>query len=197
MEAFIRSLDNMKQACVIKDPSYWNVVLEEGETPLVIQDQWSVGVRTKEGFTIRLRFMDVKPYMCCINGYVSLPRGLHLESWIRENPSYDDMSYYVGTPMELTYFEFSTLEYGWDHAHSYDAKLDVPLAQQPEKQVSGPVQVLEEARSFIRGIMTKENEIIQGKKREQMGTIEEDLMKEALHPKRVEAWVEQEFDPFE
>jgi len=197
MEAFISSLENMKQKCVLQDPSYWDVVLEEGETPLETQDRSSVRVRTKEGFTIRLRFMDMKPYMCCINGYVSLPRGLHLESWIQENPSYDEMNYYVPVPAELTYFELDALEYGWDHAHAYDANLGVPLHQQPQKQVSGPVQVLEEARSFIRGIMTKENEIVQRKKQEQMEVLREDLMKEALHPRRVEAWVGQEFDPFE
>jgi hypothetical protein len=56
--------------------------------------------------------------------------------------------------------------------------------------------VLEEARSFIRSIMAKEDNIIQEKKQEQMGILTEDLMKAAVHPKRVEAWVEQGFDPF-
>lgn len=195
MEAVLK---NMKQKCAIQDDLYWNVVLEKGETPVAMQDPLSVGLRTDEGFTITLRLMDRKPFMCCINGYVSLPRGLFLESWIQENPSYDDMNYSgIPIPAELTYFEISALEYGWDHGHSYDANLGFPLNQQLLKQVSGPVQVLEEARSFIRAIMTKENEILQHKKQEQMEVLREDLMKKAWHPTRIARWVDQEFDPFE
>lgn len=193
------ALKNMKQKCAIQDDLYWNVVLEKGETPLAMQDPLVVRVRTEEGFTVTLRLMDRKPFMCCINGYVSLPPGLHLESWIQENPSYDDMNYHpdIPVPVELTYFRLDTLEYGWDHGHSYDANLGFPLEQQLLKQVSGPVQVLDEARSFIRGIMTKENEILQHKKQEQMEVLREDLMKKAWHPKRIAMWVDQEFDPFE
>jgi hypothetical protein len=99
--------------------------------------------------------------------------------------------------IELTYSYPKKVQYGWDHAHSYDANLGIPEVLQVQKKVSGPVQVLEEARSFISQVMTKENEIIRGKKRERMASIEEDLMKEAWHPRRVKAWVEQGFDPFE
>ena len=202
-EAFYKSLEDMKRGCLsdYHSPEYWNVVLEEGESPLPSSGGYTntneVKLRTKEGFVITLRFMDMKPYMCNINGYLSLPRGLHLESWIKNNPYYEDLTYYLDLiTMELTSGSAEKLEYGWDHAHAYDAKLCVPMAQQLQKQVSGPVQVLEEARSFIRSIMAKEDNIIQEKKQEQMGILTEDLMKAAVHPKRVEAWVEQGFDPF-
>jgi hypothetical protein len=200
MENFQKSLANMKRACLpeFQGPEYWNVVLEEGETPLSsVSNATEISLRTKEGFIIKIRLMDMKPYMCNINGYLSLPRGLHLESWLKDNPSYEDLNYHLyNMKVELTYGSAKDLEYGWDHAHAYDANLGVPMAQQFQKQVSGPVQVLEEARFLIRSIMDKENEILQKKKKEQMGVLEEDLMKMAVHPKRVESWVKQGFDPF-
>jgi hypothetical protein len=197
-EEFDRSLERMKQACVIQDPCYWDVELEEGETPLAPLDPLSINLRTKEGFIVTVCLMDAKPFMCNLNCYVFLPRGLHMEPWIKENPSYEAMQDYLEMyDIELTYSYRKEVQYGWDHGHSYDANLGIPQVLQVQKKVSGPVQVLEEARSFIHQVMTKENEIIRGKKRERMASIEEDLIKKVLHPDRVKAWVEQGFDPFE
>jgi hypothetical protein len=168
MDNFQQSLNKMKRACLqdFHGPEYWNVVLEEGETPLSSDSSATeISVSTKEGFIIKIRLMDRKPYMCNINGYLSLPHGLHFESWLKDNPSYDDLNDHLcNMKVELTYGSAKDLEYGWDHAHDYDANLGVPMAQQFQKKVSGPVQVLEEARFLIRSIMDKENEILQGKK---------------------------------
>jgi hypothetical protein len=197
-EDFHNTLANMKRACLsdFHDPKYWNVVLEDGET-ILPSEGVEIRLLTKDGFVIMLRFMDRKPFMCNFNGYLLLPRGLHLEQWLQENPCYEDLSYYLDNmEIDLTYGSVKHLKYGWDHAHFYDAKLCIPMSQQVEKRISGPVQVLEEARSLIRCIMSKENDIIQEKKQEQMSIIKEDLIKAALHPKRIEAWVNHGFESF-
>jgi hypothetical protein len=159
----------------------------------------SLEIRTRDGFLIRLRFGNFPPYQCHFNGYVMLPLGLHMEPWLQETRfDYDHMQYFIHLDhhIELTYRNPETRCFGWDHGHSYDANLSIPAAQQPHTVVSGPVQVLQEAREFIQHVRDKENEILQNKKREQFLHLEKELIEMTCHPTRIAAWADQEFDPF-
>jgi len=198
-------IQRMKQQCVIQDAEYFDVKLEDGET--VMECTGSAGlyehrrqflVRTKEDFIIRVTLNNWGGPMY-FNGYVTVPSTLyHLTAWALDNPGYDDMNYAADLGVELTFCE--GLEYGWDHAHMWDASLGRSLASQPHKHASGPVQVLAEARGVIVAMMAAEHRMCLQKmdaKREEMDTIREELMMKACHPRRIAAWCEVEFDAFE
>lgn len=195
MNVFNDCLQRMKQRCVIQDPEYWDVQLIEGETPIAPEcDYETLTLTTKEGFLITIKQMVRGFGPIFFNGYVSIPSGLHhLRTWIHDNPSYDDMNYNLDIGVEFTDFNIRKLEYGWDHAHGWDADLGKPLASQNNKRVSGPVQVLEEARGVVRAIMSKE----MSDKRQEIELIREELMMKACHPKRIAVWTAAGFDPFE
>lgn len=195
----------MKEKCLIKNEEYWNIRLEEGEVPIPKGCNENVlSVRTKEGFVIRITFRYIESFMTYFNGYVSVPSSsalFHLGSWIEEHPSYDDMNYFIDANVELTFFDPTRKEYGWDHAHAFDANLNRPLTSQlnSHKLVTGPVQILEEARSLIASMMTAERRLIREimeEKRSRTEIIREELMMKSCHPKRIAAWSEQGFEPF-
>jgi hypothetical protein len=56
--------------------------------------------------------------------------------------------------------------------------------------------MLDDARTIIKAIMTRNTDIIMDKKRQEMELIREELMIKACHPKRIAAWVEVGFDSF-
>jgi NAD(P)H-flavin reductase len=108
------------------------------------------------------------------------------------------MNYEVDLPVELTYFELSNLTYGWDHFHGHDADLFQSRDNQPDSCIiSGPVQVLDEARQIIKQFQAKNTMIMMELKHAQVESIREELMQKACHPRRIRAWVEQGFDPFD
>ena len=194
-------LQRMKQQCAIRDAKYWDVKLEEGEILTTCNEKF-FSIRTKDGFKIRIEFMNRGFGPVFFNGYVSLPSTpnlYHLTNWACDNPSYDYMNYEVDLNVEFTYCDETMLEYGWDHAHCWDADFGRPLSSQEEQHPSGPVQVLEEARGVITGMKVKEKRLILQKideKLEIMDTIREELMMETCHPRRVAAWAAAGYDPF-
>jgi len=200
----IDMIEIMKNMCAIQDDAYWDVKLEDGERwvdsldPDPDSKTICLEIRTRDGFLIRLRFGYFPPYQCHFNGYVVLPLGLHMEPWLQQNRfDYHEMQYCIHLHhIELTYGNAETRCFGWDHGHFYDANLSIAAALQPHKVVSGPVQVLQEAREFIQHVRDKENEILENKKREQFRVLEKELIEMTCHPTRIAAWVEQEFDPF-
>jgi len=195
------NLQQMKQRCVIKDPEYWNVELKEGEITTGSNNK-TLTLRTKDGFGIRIVLHNLGFGPSFFNGYVSLPSTMavhHLTTWIRDNPGYDDLNYTLAINVELTYSDERMKEYGWDHAHYWDADFRRPLASQPQKHASGPVQVLEEARGVIAAMKEFENTLRRqaiDRKQEEIDIIREELMMNTCHPRRIAAWAEQEFDPF-
>ena len=103
----------------------------------------------------------------------------------------------MGTKVELDHSNMDQEDiYKWKKERYHDALMSFPLALQPNKRVSGPVQVMEEARDIIKTVMAAESELRMNKKREMTETIREELMMNACHPKRVAMWAEQGFDPF-
>ena len=190
-----KKLDIMRSVCAIKDPEYWDLSLQASEELVGESVKADISIRTKDDYTITLKFMP----MGWINGYIRLPPAVHLASWIKTQPhySYDEMNYERNLPVELTYFELSDMTFGWDHAHGWDANLFIPMSSQPDKTVSGFVQVLDEARKVVDEFRAKESSIKMELKQQQTETIREELMKTACHPKRIAAWLAQGFDPFE
>jgi len=197
-------LQQMKDRCVIKDADYWNVELKEGEITIKNNNR-TLYLITEEGFGIRIVFQYWGGPLY-FNGYVSLPSTSvvhHLTQWIIDNPGYDNMNYGLALNVELTYSNEKNekmKEYGWDHAHYWDADFGKPLASQPHKHPSGPVQVLEEARAVIQAMKVFENSLrrqAMDRKQEEMEIIREELMMKACHPRRIALWAEQGFDPFE
>ena len=218
---FFQKMHEMRDMCIIKDAQYWNIEFKKDEKPIDSiksiesmeimenrenngdifydeacdkEDKEVLDIITDDGFNIRLRFLFDPPFQCHFNGYVTLPHHLHLHQF---NSSIieeiDNMNY---LKVGLSYWNIRCSKYGWDHGHMRDAKLCVSQSSQGSKYVSGPVQVLEEARSFIDAIRTKNNEIIKEKKTIEMGIIREELMMKACHPQRMAKWIEHDFDPF-
>ena len=156
-------LDQMKHRCIIKDDDYWKLELKNGDT-FTHSDATTLLFRTKEGFTIRIFYINWGIGPTYFNGYVSIPSTpefTHLISWINDNPHYDDLTENLRLKVQLTFKE--GLEYGWDHAHGWDADLGKPLAFQVHKQASGPIQVYDEARGVIESMIKFNNELLRQK----------------------------------
>jgi len=202
-EIFMRNLESARSKCVIRDPEYWEITFKDNETPMETAsgrlrgDATTMCIRTKDGYQIVIRPLFMGTYKAWFNGYVTIPIDSPLMDWVRENPSYDDMNYEIDTGVELTYFDLADRQFGWDHGHGHDADFLKSRASQADFIISGPVQVLEEARYLIEAFKEKERILLMEKKHEEMEIIREELMMKACHPRRVATWTEQGFDPFE
>jgi hypothetical protein len=182
MNSFNDALQQMMEICTIKDPEYWDIKLLDGETSIASDDN-TLKLCTKENVVITIKLHYLVPYNCYFTGHVTLPPTLyHL---VNVNN--------INVDLKFTHFQPMKSTYGWSHAHDNDAHLLLPLSIQPNKHVSGPVQVLNEARCVIKAMM----ETMMEKKREEMDLIGEELMMKTCHPKRIAVWIEHGFDPFE
>jgi hypothetical protein len=188
-DTFVKNLRWMKEQCLINDAIYWNVELKEGEVPIAVEcNDRSLQLRTKEGFLINIDIVN-DYFRCFLKGSIELPSGSYLASWLYKHARYEALNVYV------PFFKTNVLHwkdnniYGWDHAsHAIDASLSTSSVDS-DKRISGPVQVLQEARQVITALMMKESEL-------RMHIMREELMMKTCHPKRVAAWTEQGFDPF-
>lgn len=205
MEALKTTLEDMKSWCFHQQDRYWNLVdqLTPNETPvdLLYTDYTDytmcIVLKTKESFEIKIALQN-SIFRTHFNGYVKLPREMHPDviRWLNEN--FEEFENNLN--MEITYHDAERNVFGWDHGHFNDACLIKPLPQdrshEPDKYISGPVQVLEEARDFIKKVLYRENEIMCRKKQEEMRMIEEELMAKAVSPERVEKWLNEDFEMF-
>lgn len=194
-QIFYRNLETLKSWCAIDDNKYWNISLQDDETTVDTNSNLNLCIETCDGYGITIKPNFMGNVHGCINGYVRIPKHVHLMDWVRRNPSYDDMNYYADLPVELTFFDLLNSTFGWDHMHCYDADLFKLESQQPDKTVSGPVQVLEEARKVVAEFRAKDQDIKMALKHAEVGTIREELMMKTCHPHRIAAWTEQGFDP--
>jgi hypothetical protein len=190
-ELLHKKLEAIESACDVKGRDYWDLILTNSESYIYTATPDFV-IHTNDGYVITLKFMP----MGYLNGYVNIPAYSHLASWVKDNASYDDMNHEISLPVELTYFNLSDLAFGWDHAHGWDANLYLSLTSQPTKTVSGPVQVLDEARNVIEKFREKDSLLKMELKQAQTDTIKEELMKTVCHPKRIAVWLAQGFEPF-
>ena len=195
------SLCRMKGWCAIQDNRYWNVELEKGEVFDVIASRFGklLVFSTKDGYKIDVRFHT--SHGAYFNGYVTIPEYIRAFG-MDPDQLYQYQGYGTGLVV-WNHFNFSqeiTFSHqgiiGWDHHHSQDGNLFLPLADQTNKHITGPVQVMEEAREFIHEIKRLEEEMKKQKTRERMSRIEEELIQRTCHPQRIEKWLEQGFDPF-
>lgn len=195
---FMRGVAALQKRCRVVDDAYWNLEPLLQKHPEICKirfdDLSTLEFSTREGFCVRI--VKVESFGCYFNGYVSVPAAFPfvLEALVS---SHDEWEFQcrsgvgVGT-VELTYKSGSTI--GWDHAHGFDANLLYPGHLQPEKRISGPVQVLEEALSVIEDLHNAEEMARRQKKKEMMILLTEDLMRAAWHPRRVRWWVEKGMD---
>jgi len=188
-DTFQKNLRWMKQQCLIKNAEYWSVDPRAGdEVPIAPRgNDRSLCLCTKEGFIITISICN-NYYRCHLEGSIELPPCFYLSSWLTQHAKYEALNIYVPfLTIDVPYWKGDNT-YGWDHAnYALDANLALPEASQPvNKCVSGPVQVLEEARQIITAVMMKESEL-------RMNVIREELMMKACHPRRIAAWTEQGF----
>jgi hypothetical protein len=192
---FRKLIETIRSNFAIKDSKYWTVTLQDGESA-VDNKHFNICITTYDGYNITIKPVFIARHRGCMNGYVQIPYYTHLSEWVQNNPSYDDMNYSTDLPVELTFFDELEQTFGWDHMHSYDADLLKSEAEQPEELVSGPVQVLEEARKVIAKFREKDDEIKMKLKQAHVDHIREELMMKTCHPRRIGVWVAQGFDPF-
>ena len=188
------SLRRMKASCAIQDNRYWKIELEKGDCFDIAASKFGkiMVFTTKDGFKIDLRFQT--GHAAYFNGYVTIPEyilalGLDPHRWST------NIWNTIHFSQPITFSHRGTV--GWDHYHSYDGNLFQPLADQTNKHIIGPVQVMEEAREFIREIKRLEEEMKKQKIREHMSRIEEELIQRTCHPRRIGKWLEQGFDAFD
>ena len=189
VDTFQKNLRWIQRQCLIKDTLYWNMELEEGEVPVSpgCNDR-SLRLCTKEGFIINIS-LNNNYYSYYLDGYIKLPSSLHLTSWLNKHAKYEALNIYVPfIEIDVPHFKGEN-KYGWDHANPvFNANLAVP-SQKDDKRISGPVQVLDEARQIITAVMMRESEF-------RMDILREELMMKACHPTRIATWIEQDFNPF-
>jgi hypothetical protein len=110
-----------------------------------------------------------------------------------------------GLPIDSEiHFRVQQNVYAWNYGHTHlDANLSLPVSTQfipgtdRLKQVSGPVQVMEDVRQMIHTLNSRESMLRAEKKYVMTQQIKEDLMMKTCHPKRIAQWSHQGFDPFE
>ena len=142
--------EQMRHRCDIQDTEYWDVKLEEEEEMVPSEecsfDSWSFCVRDKAGFVTTVLFQKND---CFFRARITVPSTFG-------PPDFQEMPATVGSPYWTARSQpTEQLFVGWDHHGQGDARLSMPLATQPGKRVSGPVQVLDEARYVIRAMMVK------------------------------------------
>lgn len=123
----------------------------------------------KNGFTIQIvRMTCGSDYMddqsLWLNGYVMIPPSMKLYDWAIARPDYWEIQEELDSimasslPLEITLGNEHPTNgcyvLGWDHNHIYDANLARPMSEQRRGSienllVSGPPQILQEAREMI------------------------------------------------
>lgn len=189
-----RATSALQKRCRIVDDAYWDLgdVLRKHPEIFSVRfnDFSTLAFSVEDGF--RVHIVKVESFGCYFNGYVSIPSNLpFVHDALASSCDEWEFQYRTGVGMgtvELTYISGSTI--GWDHAHGFDANLLYPAHLQPEKKISGPVQVLEEALSIIQDLKKAEETARRQKKKEEMAILTEDLMRAAWHPARVLRWIE-------
>ena len=191
MDIFRTRLEIMKSKCVHhQDDRYWNILdnLTPNENPRENLDKTStwncLELETKDGFHIKIIFWYMPPYHTHFKGFVKLPSSIHpvVKRWIDTRWNRDS-------------FDLDPI-YKWDHGTREDACLLQPILPDGPDKISGPVQVLEEAREVIKWVLFVEQEIMCRKKQQETRMIEEELMARAVSPERVEKWVNEGFEMF-
>jgi len=197
-ETFRKNLQWMKEMCVIRDATFWDMKLQDGETPFSpAGNEKSLCLQTVHGFRITIRVSCIFSNPRYLIGTLQLPPHFLFTSWLRTNAFYEALCIYAPTLTVDVHHVYGDM-YEWRHEnYTYDANMALPLSGQFTpgtngtvlKHVSGPVQILEEARNIMTAVMMKESQL-------KMDRIREEFMMKAFHPQRILKWEEQGFDSF-
>ena len=191
-ETFRRNLKWMQQQCNIKNPEYWDLKLEKGET--MMSPDWNLRciqiLNSDFVITIKLEMGTSRRYL---HTSVQVPHYFFIDKEEK------------GLPIDSEiHFRVQQNVYAWNYGHTHlDADLSLPVSTQfipgtdRLKQVSGPVQVMEDVRQMIHTLKSRESMLRGEKKYFMTQHIKEDLMMKTCHPKRIAQWVHQGFEPFE
>ena len=191
-ETFRRNLKWMQQKCSVLDAEYWDLKLKEGETIISPPRNEKSITLHKDDFIITIKGVGSGfPRYFCGSIQVNEFFNVELDSTLQtlQTIPYENREAKGGRDSL----------YEWNH-NDKDTEVDfsLPLRSDTQfiqgtdrlKRVSGPVQILDEARQIIHAIKRE-------KKRCLTESIREELMMKTCHPKRMAAWVHQGFDPFQ
>jgi len=138
-------LQETRRRCAIQNAKYWDVKLEDGETPVASDSETMLcRLHTGDGFLV-----EVELGRRCFYVHVTLPEGFHHEDL-------DNWDMYDGT-LE---FSISKHKYSWCYRDDYYVDLFRPgWAQElhPGQKTAGPVQMLDDARGFIGELRAKKH----------------------------------------
>lgn len=150
-------------------PEFTDIVLLKDEScDFGASDENKLIIRTTDGFEVCiLRYTmpgtpsGTLPDYLWLNGYVTVPDEMcELANYIRTHDYDDVMEQFPDMRVELSCNQSTII--GWDHGHIYDINLAYPVESREnnggmmiggfKKRVSGPPQVLEEARYVIHSL---------------------------------------------
>lgn len=203
------NLDAMKRWCTVQDAEYWDLPKMLEMLPLdelvthvtdsVCRTRWK-GEKDEfsdevlyfefcDGFEVKMNFLlDTKGFPLCFMGFVRVPAWYPFTRNLLETKPFHRV-FDVRTARRRTdrarYYEVY-----WTHDRVEDALLCQPAVEQPDRVVSGPVQVFQEAMDVIALLRVFEETQQRFEKVRQTFRLEEELIQRAWHPKRVKAWVE-------
>lgn len=190
-------LREMRECCAIRDARYWDLasvltddVVREPETLSEAGRNHVLCLVLRDGYEIRLLFGQRMGMPTHFNGYVTIPSSAPFARSVLTSSDYDGLQIAANIQtVELTY-SHNNSKVGWDHLHSWDGDLGEPEAMQPHTQISGPVQVFEEAMAVVNDLRRYEWGQQKKAKAVQVAVLLEELMAKAWHPTRVKMWVE-------
>jgi len=197
-KTYQKNLFSMWERCRIRNTQYWDMTLQEGEE--IISPPWEHECLNlyKDGFIIRIDMHHGwSPYH--FKGSIQVSKHGHLDFFFGKNSS-------INIPKQLphVYSDIHCVKktkyhlYHWSHGNiEVDADMSVSNVSQCMsgsdgiiKRISGPAQILEEARYIIQYLKCN-------MKNNWVNRVREELMMKVCHPKRITKWIEQGFDSFQ
>jgi hypothetical protein len=198
----------MKRWCIIQEEEYWalervlpmkDLVLDPPQNVSRVQwrddpDQFSEEVlyfELVDGYEIMMGFSyDAHGYPLGLMGVIRIPSWCPFTHDFLKSAPMEELELLLGMEdARLWPYEKQTYTLRWSHDRIQDAIFSQPAVEQPDRLVSGPVQVFEEALRAITYLRLYESYRTRYEKARQTFFLEEELMQRVWHPKRVEAWI--------
>ena len=197
----------MRQRSVIQDDKYWDIKLDGDivlPNPYRLKLSRMVKLQTNQDVRIELRFdYSISTSLTGVHVEVYIPKKTihpllvsiieddYRVSWIHNYDEFRRVYLELLSSSSKTHLCFFL-------QIPLSADLSKPLdIQSPSLPINGPVQMLDFSRRFITTLKREETRFLSNKKTREVDMIREELMRKACHPKRVAAWIEQGFDPFQ
>ena len=202
-ETFQRNLLWIKERCGYNKNNFtalsnFNLKLEKGES-FVHPPHWidrSLCWKTVDDFVITIQLRE-GPFRRYLTGRIHIPLHLFILEWMKDKRDYTSNKLngiFPDLKVQLykIYKDFERLS-----TDTYEFVSHEHFFLNNEERILSPKQVMEEAREIIKIMMRKEYELRRERKEQETKKIVEEMMMKACHPKRIQKWAEQGFDPFE